>query len=87
MFGPRAIHMPRARLPPSQVRHKCSVALRDAFAPMGWATSQVACGSGLELIYDFLRTDERANRPELLARAGSERKVTRLCEELVSGVV
>ena len=27
---------------------------------------QVACGSGLELIYEFLLTDELANRPDLL---------------------
>ncbi|KAG2501812.1 hypothetical protein HYH03_000311 [Edaphochlamys debaryana] len=54
------------------------------FAPRGWkqkalaryATDlyghceieQVACGSGLELIYEFLLTDETANRPELLGK-------------------
>ena len=27
---------------------------------------QVACGSGLELIYEFLQSDESANRPDLL---------------------
>mmetsp|Transcript_32908 Transcript_32908/g.72684 ORF Transcript_32908/g.72684 Transcript_32908/m.72684 type:complete len:410 (-) Transcript_32908:761-1990(-) len=52
------------------------------FAPRGWKQKalakyvshkyhhceieQVACGSGLELIYEFLLTDEPANRPELL---------------------
>ena len=30
---------------------------------------QVACGSGLELIYEFLLTDELANRPDLLRSA------------------
>ncbi|EFJ43507.1 hypothetical protein VOLCADRAFT_106775 [Volvox carteri f. nagariensis] len=53
------------------------------FAPRGWKQEalsryvtnmhghceieQVACGRGLELIYEFLLTDEAANRPELLA--------------------
>lgn len=27
---------------------------------------KVACGSGLELIYEFLLTDEMANRPDEL---------------------
>ena len=27
---------------------------------------QIACGSGLELIYEFLLTDEPANRPDLM---------------------
>lgn len=52
------------------------------FAPRGWKQSalatfvtqklghceieQVACGSGLELIYSFLLSDEVANRPDLL---------------------
>ena len=27
---------------------------------------KVACGSGLELIYEFLLTDEMANRPDVL---------------------
>ncbi|KAG2448952.1 hypothetical protein HYH02_005707 [Chlamydomonas schloesseri] len=52
------------------------------FAPRGWKQKalarfvtercghceieEVACGSGLELIYEFLQSDEAANRPELL---------------------
>ncbi|GFR39807.1 hypothetical protein Agub_g297 [Astrephomene gubernaculifera] len=57
------------------------------FAPRGWKQQalaqfvtdkyghceieQVACGSGLELIYEFLASDEPANRPHLLAAAGA----------------
>jgi glucokinase len=53
-----------------------------SFAPRGWKQAalnafvierfqhceieQVACGSGLELIYEFLQSDEIANRPDLL---------------------
>ncbi|KXZ44218.1 hypothetical protein GPECTOR_71g579 [Gonium pectorale] len=60
------------------------------FAPRGWKQKalaryvttlhghceieQVACGSGLELIYEFLQTDEAANRPELLVGARSKKK-------------
>lgn len=36
---------------------------------------QVACGSGLELVYEFLLSDERANRPEVVGAAeGDEAK-------------
>ncbi len=36
-----------------------------------WVTCvlQVACGSGLELVYEFLLSDERANRPEVVGAA------------------
>ncbi|GIL63494.1 hypothetical protein Vafri_17547 [Volvox africanus] len=60
------------------------------FAPRGWKQKalsryvtnmcghceieQVACGSGLELIYEFLQTDEAANRPDLLARSKPKKK-------------
>ncbi|GLC58285.1 hypothetical protein PLESTB_001341700 [Pleodorina starrii] len=60
------------------------------FAPRGWKQKdltryvtnlyghceieQVACGSGLELIYEFLQSDEAANRPELLARTKPKKK-------------
>ncbi len=36
---------------------------------------KVACGSGLELIYEFLQSDEAANRPELLAGVAPQKKV------------
>ncbi|MEW5319893.1 MAG: hypothetical protein WDW38_011008 [Sanguina aurantia] len=55
------------------------------FTPRGWKqqalaqyvvskyghceTEQVACGDGLRVIYEFLLTDERANRPHLLSAA------------------
>ncbi|PNH10636.1 Glucokinase [Tetrabaena socialis] len=73
------------------------------FAPRGWKQKalarhvttkfghceieQVACGPGLELIYEFLQTDEIANRPHLLslppqpvsARAGGRAGAATCC--------
>lgn len=45
---------------------------------------QVACGGGLELIYEFLQSDEVANRPGLLPVEKST--VKKVAEGLMGGV-
>lgn len=70
------------------------------FAPRGWKQlalsqyvtqlyghceiEQVACGSGLELIYQFLLTDEAANRPDFVP-AGSSKKASDISAAALSG--
>ena len=70
------------------------------FAPRGWKQAalaafvtskfghceieQVACGSGLELIYSFLLTDEVANRPETL-RGASQKTAAEISSTALSG--
>ncbi len=59
---------------------KCFVLL--SLLPLGHYFSillQVACGSGLELIYEFLLTDEVANRPDLLQKAKPKVRKSLVC--------